>query len=132
MVTWAEGVAGDPASGREANFDPLRGPSPCVVRVKAGDALAVPVEFYVGDTDEKITTLSANWAADVRRRPSSELVASFDVDAAAFATGTLILRMAPADSALLRTGMRTDLVEVDLDHTWFEITWEVWGDYTHD
>ena len=131
MVTWTEGVSGAPASGKEANYDPFAGPSPVVLPVKAGDILAVPVEFIDHETEAPIPQSSNNWAAHVRVKPSSEMTCQFTVDTTSKAIGLLILRMPADQSALMRTGMRTDVVDLDAGYTWFTIQWEVWGDYTH-
>jgi hypothetical protein len=131
MVTWTEGVSGAPASGKEANYDPLPGPSLTPLEVKAGDILAVPIAFIDHDTEVPLPLASSHWAAHVRYKPSSEKVCEFQVDTTDKGSGRLVLRMPADQSALMRSGMRTDVVDLDAGYTWFTIQWEVWGDYTH-
>lgn len=131
-LQWNETVSGAPASGRESNYEPTPGPIPVVLRVKAGDRLAKVIEFVDDDTDAPEVLTSTHWAAHVRRNPSSEKVCQFTVDLTQAASGRLILRMEPEDSAKMRNGMRTDVVDLETQYTWFTIQWDVWGDYTHD
>ena len=129
MVVWTEGPAGTPASGIEALYDPTPGPSANILRVKAGDRLAVPVNFSSAGSPYALA--SDSWRAHVRVRPGSEKVCEFQVDATNKATGQLILRMEPQFSALLRNGMRCDVEDTSIGFTWFSLQLEVWGDYSH-
>lgn len=67
----------------------------------------------------------AAWDVDVRPTPSSDPVASFDVDATDADNGQIVLRMEPDQSLSIRNGMRSTLYRTDIDQPVLTIRWLV-------